>query len=43
VEDFMDDFTDEITVGFKLGCPYSDVSTSLTEWPMNLQTERFHQ
>jgi hypothetical protein len=43
VKDFMDDFTDEITVGFKLGCSYSDVSTSLTEWPTDLQTKIFHR
>jgi hypothetical protein len=39
----MDDFTDEITVGFKPGCLYSDVSTSLIELPMDIPTDIFYR
>jgi len=37
MEVFMDDFTDGITMGFRQRYSYNDVSTSPTEWPMNLQ------
>ena len=29
----MDNFTDRIIVGLKLGCPYSDVSETPIEFP----------
>ena len=41
VEVFVDEFTDGLTVGFKSGCPYSDVSKTLTELSMDVQMDIF--
>jgi hypothetical protein len=34
VEVFTGDFTNGLTEGFKTRSPYSDVTNSLSEWPM---------
>jgi len=39
----MGDFADEITEGFKPGSPYSDMSISLAELPLESQTKIFRR
>jgi hypothetical protein len=39
MEVFAGDFTDGLTEGFKPGSPYSDVTNSLSDLPMESLTE----
>jgi len=39
VEVFAGDFTNRLTKGFKLGSPYSDVTNSLSNLPMESPTK----